>query len=141
MTGLTPEEERIAEIVAGVVQETLERMGSQGPKTEPLSDITRELAIMNERLSHLTPMIEAHERILRGNGKPGLVAVIERIEPKVEEHCKLLRGDGDGDGLVSRVSDLEESKSNMLKPIWLIGSVSLTAAVTWVIDLISHGAK
>ena len=141
MTGLTPEEERLARIVANVVQETLDRMVPQGSKTEPLTDLTRELAILNERLAHVTPVIEAHERILRGNGKPGLVAIIERIEPKVDEHCKLLRGDGEGDGLVSRVSDLEESKSNMLKPIWLIGSVSLTAAVTYVIELVTHGAK
>jgi hypothetical protein len=76
--------------------------------------------------------------MLRGSSETGLIAKVERIMPMVEELHIAVMGTSDRPGLLTRILQLEKAGERWAKPLWLVGSLLITALLTWVIDKLVH---
>lgn len=129
--GLTSE--TIAAVASRAVAEAL-RSGLM----DELREIKTTQELMNDRLGRYIQLTEANDRLLRGNGKPGLVTVVEQIAPLVYDHQEALRGKDDMPGMVGRLKAIEGKSESVTKPLWIVltGLISTGIAV-----LVEHLVK
>ena len=128
----------VASAVAPLVQKNSEVTGEL---LRSMNEIKLAQELTNERLSRVINMAEAHEHILRGNGKIGLVTRIEQIENRnrflddtLREINDAIRGTEDKPGLIGRVKHLEDKAEGLAKPMWIILTALLSTGVTLIIS-------
>ncbi len=107
---------------------------------ETMTEIKQAQMLTNERLARAVQLVESHDHILRGNGKVGLLTMVEQVEAQnreqevhLQEILNALRGTDDKPGLVGRVSQLEVKAEGLAKPMWIILSALLGTGVTLII--------
>jgi hypothetical protein len=83
-------------------------------------------------MNHLKPMIEEHQRVIRGNnGNAGLVEMIRRCE----KNDKLLHGDGLKPGLVDDVRNYRSTRASVRRFAWVLVSTTLGGAISALIAI------
>lgn len=129
-----------------------------------VEESTRQLAVTNERLGQMGESVNAHDKLLRGNGTPGIVSKINAMAPMVEEmyevikgkghqdpglisrvahlepmvaqHDVHLRGEGKEAGLLDRVRDLDKNREAWSKPLWVAVTVVVSGIATYLLNLV-----
>lgn len=101
---------------------------------DELRSLKSALLSTNESIGRISTLVESHEKLLRGNGREGLVSRMDRVEPLVDEHEDALRGVDDKPGLVGRVSALDSKSETISRPLWLVLASLIGAGISTAVN-------
>ncbi|MGD8752866.1 MAG: hypothetical protein PVG14_15645 [Anaerolineales bacterium] len=119
-----------------------------GEQVEALTTALREA---NLKMDNLIPLVEAHERALRGsNGRTGLVALFDlqtqRLadwEVRLQAMDVMLNGDPEDEsslGLKGTVNEMNKSIKALRRFGWIVLGAAVGTGVNVVILLVIHGS-
>lgn len=149
MAGDPIEGDMVARVVAAVTPLVENQTKMHTETLESLRQIHTQQQVMYERIRSVAEVAEGNERVLRGNGKRGLIEVVNHLQEHTSENIdnidailELLKGKDDKPGLASRMATLENKfesfSTGIMRPLW----VALTALIgTGVTLLINHLLK
>jgi hypothetical protein len=113
--------------------------------------LTATLREANIKMDNLIPLVEAHERALRGsNGRTGLVALFDlqaqRLadwEVRLQAMDVMLNGDPEDEsslGLKGTVNEMNKSIKALRRFGWIVLGAAVGTGVNVVILLVIHGS-
>ncbi|MGD8752232.1 MAG: hypothetical protein PVG14_12455 [Anaerolineales bacterium] len=118
---------------------------------EQVEALTAALQEANLKMDNLIPLVEAHERALRGsNGRTGLVALFDlqaqRLadwEVRLQAMDLMLNGDPEDEsslGLKGTVNEMNKSIKALRRFGWIVIGAAVGTGVNVVILLVIHGS-
>ena len=114
-------------------QEALRSCPGSAETDKRLDEIYELVRSTSQKLDGVAVLVDAHEKAIRGNGTPGLLAVMNEIRPQVQESNEILKGKGDKPGMVARIDAIEKRLDGYVKPAWTVVSTALAMLTTYLL--------